>query len=113
MRSNGYSFQVEMACLCERLGFYIIELPIHFEDRRVGQSKMDIPIKAESAWRTWQIGWRYRSVGRSRQGYLARNVDLSQEPTVITWSLANNRVSSAQLMSDQVTEIGRNQSVDV
>lgn len=60
IRSNGYSFQVEMAYLCEKLGYRLIEIPIHFEDRRIGQSKLDIPVKLESAWRTWQIRWRYR-----------------------------------------------------
>jgi dolichol-phosphate mannosyltransferase len=60
IRSNGYSFQVEMAYLCEKLGYHLIEIPIHFEDRRIGQSKLDIPVKLESAWRTWQIRWRYR-----------------------------------------------------
>lgn len=60
IRSNGYSFQVEMAYLCEKLGFHLIEIPIHFEDRRIGQSKLDVPVKLESAWRTWQIRWRYR-----------------------------------------------------
>ncbi len=64
VRSNGYSFQVEMAYLCERRGFRIIEIPIHFEDRRIGQSKLDIPVKLESAWRTWQIRWRYRDLPR-------------------------------------------------
>jgi dolichol-phosphate mannosyltransferase len=62
VRSNGYTFQVEMAYLCERLGYRIIEIPIHFEDRRIGHSKMDIQVKLESAWRTWQIRWRYRSL---------------------------------------------------
>ena len=60
VRSNGYSFQVEMAYLCEKLGYHLIEIPIHFEDRRIGQSKLNIPVKIESAWRTWQILWRYR-----------------------------------------------------
>jgi len=64
IRSNGYSFQVEMAYLCEKLGFHLIEIPIHFEDRRIGQSKLDIPVKLESAWRTWQIRWRYRHLQR-------------------------------------------------
>lgn len=62
--SNGYAFQVEMAYLCEMLGYRLIEIPIHFEDRRIGQSKMDIPVKLESAWRTWQIRWRYRQMKR-------------------------------------------------
>jgi dolichol-phosphate mannosyltransferase len=66
IRSNGYSFQVEMAYLCERLGYRLIEIPIHFEDRRIGRSKLDIPVKLESAWRTWQIRWRYRHLKRQR-----------------------------------------------
>ncbi len=65
VRSNGYSFQVEMAYLCEKLGYHLIEIPIHFEDRRIGQSKLDIPVKLESAWRTWQIRWRYRQLARA------------------------------------------------
>lgn len=65
VRSNGYSFQVEMAFLSETLGLRILELPIHFEDRRIGKSKLDIPVKIDSAWRTWQIRWRYRHL-RSR-----------------------------------------------
>jgi dolichol-phosphate mannosyltransferase len=64
IRSNGYSFQVEMAYLSEHLGFRIIEIPIHFEDRRIGRSKLDVPVKIESAWRTWQIRWRYRHLTR-------------------------------------------------
>ncbi len=63
IRSNGYSFQVEMAYLCEKFGYRLIEIPIHFEDRRIGQSKLDVPVKIESAWRTWQIRWRYRKLG--------------------------------------------------
>lgn len=64
IRSNGYSFQVEMAYLSEKLGLRLIEIPIHFEDRRIGHSKLDIPVKLESAWRTWQIRWRYRDLQR-------------------------------------------------
>ena len=66
IRSNGYSFQVEMAYLCEMLGYRLIEIPIHFEDRRIGHSKLDIPVKLESGWRTWQIRWRYRHLRRPR-----------------------------------------------
>jgi dolichol-phosphate mannosyltransferase len=60
VRSNGYIFQVEMAYLSEKLGYRIIEVPIHFEDRRIGQSKMDVPVKIESAWRVWELRWRHR-----------------------------------------------------
>lgn len=63
--SNGYVFQVEVAYLCDRMGFRVIEIPIYFEDRRIGRSKMDVPVKLEAVWRVWQIRWRYRSVGKA------------------------------------------------
>ena len=56
MHSNGYVFQVEMAYLCQRLNLRVLEMPIYFEDRRIGHSKMSIPVKLEAAWRTWQVG---------------------------------------------------------
>ncbi len=79
IRSNGYSFQVEMAYLCERLGFRLVEIPIHFEDRRIGHSKLDIPVKIESAWRTWQIRWRYRSLHRRLPAARAFDRSLDQD----------------------------------
>ena len=59
VRSNGYVFQVEMAYLCEKLGLSILEFPIYFEDRRIGKSKMTVPVKLEAAWRVLQIRWHY------------------------------------------------------
>ncbi|HBY95047.1 MAG: polyprenol monophosphomannose synthase [Ardenticatenaceae bacterium] len=61
VRSNGYVFQVEMAYLTEKLGFRVLEIPIYFEDRRIGKSKMTVPVKLEAAWRVWQIRWRHRN----------------------------------------------------
>jgi dolichol-phosphate mannosyltransferase len=58
--SNGYSFQIEMAYVAEKLGFKIVEVPIHYEERRLGRSKLNLASKAEAAWRTWEIRWRYR-----------------------------------------------------
>ncbi|MHB0876110.1 MAG: polyprenol monophosphomannose synthase [Anaerolineae bacterium] len=60
--SSGYIFQVEMAYLCQKLGLDVVEIPIYFEDRRIGRSKMSVPIKLEAAWRVWQIKLRYRHV---------------------------------------------------
>ncbi len=60
VRSNGYVFQVEMAYLTEKLGYRFLEIPIHFEDRRIGRSKMTVPVKIEAALRTFQIRWRHR-----------------------------------------------------
>ncbi len=63
VKSNGYVFQVEMAYLTERLGFHVLEIPIYFEDRRIGHSKMSMPVKIEAALRTLQV--------RARHGHLA------------------------------------------
>lgn len=60
IRSNGYDFQVEMTYVAEKLGYRIKEIPIYFEDRRIGQSKMSMPVKIESALRVWDILWRHR-----------------------------------------------------
>ena len=60
IHSNGYIFQVEMAYVCERLGYRIIEAPIYFEDRRIGRSKMSALVKLEAVIRTWEIRWRHR-----------------------------------------------------
>lgn len=38
--SSGYSFLVEMLFLCQRRGWQIGEVPIIFEDRRKGQTKI-------------------------------------------------------------------------
>ena len=38
--SQGYSFQVEMVYRCVRLGYPIVEVPIRFEDRVLGRSKV-------------------------------------------------------------------------
>jgi dolichol-phosphate mannosyltransferase len=60
--STGYAFQVEMAYLAYRLGFTFKEIPIHFADRRWGQSKMSFRIQREAAIRVWQIRFSYRSL---------------------------------------------------
>ncbi len=62
IHSGGYIFQVEMAYLCEKKGFRVLEIPIYFEDRRIGQSKMSMMVKLEAAWRVWELKWRYRNL---------------------------------------------------
>jgi dolichol-phosphate mannosyltransferase len=64
VHSDGYVFQVEMAYLTEKLGYRFLELPIHFEDRRIGRSKMSMRVKIEAALRTWQIRWQHRQTKR-------------------------------------------------
>lgn len=61
--SNGYAFQVEMAYLTERLGYRVAEIPIYFEDRRIGKSKMSIPVKVQGAIDVFRIRYRHRKTG--------------------------------------------------
>jgi dolichol-phosphate mannosyltransferase len=58
--SNGYSFQVEMNYRSVRHGLKIVELPIHFADRREGESKMSLKVQLESALLPFQLRRRAR-----------------------------------------------------
>ncbi|HEY0936487.1 MAG TPA: polyprenol monophosphomannose synthase [Trebonia sp.] len=49
IRSDGYSFQVEMNYRSVRDGLKVVELPIHFSDRAEGKSKMNVKVQLESA----------------------------------------------------------------
>jgi dolichol-phosphate mannosyltransferase len=51
VRSQGYAFQVEMTYRACRAGLRVVEVPITFRDRRVGDSKMTGSIMLEAAWR--------------------------------------------------------------
>jgi len=62
IRSNGYVFQVEMCYVSEKLGLRIQEVPIYFEDRRIGQSKMSMPVKIDAALRVFEIRQRHHKL---------------------------------------------------
>jgi len=64
IRSNGYIFLVEMAYVAFLLGYDIVEVPIHFEDRRFGRSKMSLKIQLEASIRIWDVWWHYRDMRR-------------------------------------------------
>jgi dolichol-phosphate mannosyltransferase len=51
LESLGYAFQVETTFRAIRAGFRVVEVPITFRDRRVGESKMTGRIVAEAALR--------------------------------------------------------------
>jgi len=55
IESNGYAFQIEVTYRSYRNGFHIIEQPIVFTDRRVGQSKMNAGIVAEAILIVWRL----------------------------------------------------------
>jgi dolichol-phosphate mannosyltransferase len=51
LASLGYAFQVETTFRAIEAGFRVVEVPIVFRDRRVGESKMSGGIVLEAAWR--------------------------------------------------------------
>jgi dolichol-phosphate mannosyltransferase len=53
--SNGYSFQIEMKYRALRKGLRLVETPIVFVDRRVGQSKMSRAIFLEALYKVWTL----------------------------------------------------------
>ena len=59
VRSQGYSFQIEMNFRAWIKGFNMIEHPIIFIDRTIGQSKMSKKIMFEAIWMVWRLRiWR-------------------------------------------------------
>ncbi|MCU7822344.1 polyprenol monophosphomannose synthase [Kitasatospora sp. DSM 101779] len=55
VHSNGYSFQVEMNHRTVRRGLRIAEVPIRFEERVKGASKMSFGVQMESALAPWKL----------------------------------------------------------
>jgi dolichol-phosphate mannosyltransferase len=55
VRSNGYSFQIEMSFRAWKKGFRLSEIPIVFTDRVEGQSKMNKRIVREAIWMVWWL----------------------------------------------------------
>jgi dolichol-phosphate mannosyltransferase len=66
IRSNGYSFQVEMTHKIWRQGMRVVEVPIVFSERFFGHSKLSRAIIWEAIWITWRLlgqnGFRRRPV---------------------------------------------------
>ncbi|MGI6497042.1 MAG: polyprenol monophosphomannose synthase [Kiritimatiellia bacterium] len=56
--SSGYSFQIEMTHTAWMKGFRVKEVPITFEDRRAGQSKMSLDIAHEALYKVWALWFR-------------------------------------------------------
>ena len=55
MRSNGYSFQIEMTYRAILRGMRVTEVPIIFVDRVVGKSKMSRKIFLEAVGVVWKL----------------------------------------------------------
>src|SRR5438093_848945 len=55
VRSNGYSFQIELTHKIWRQGLRIAEVPIIFTDRFQGSSKLSGKIVREALWMVWSL----------------------------------------------------------
>ena len=55
VQANGYGFQIEMTHNAWMRGFQVGEIPIVFEERQVGQSKMSGNIIYEALWVVWKL----------------------------------------------------------
>ena len=71
LRSEGYAFQIELAYRAWRRGMVVGEVPITFEERRHGQSKISRAIVVEALWQilVWAIRdrlFRHRPASKDR-----------------------------------------------
>jgi dolichol-phosphate mannosyltransferase len=69
VRSEGYSFQIDLNFRAVRMGYTVGEIPIVFTDRTQGGSKMSRRIVFEAIWRVWQL--RFAGLGEDI-GYLLK-----------------------------------------
>ena len=69
VKSEGYSFQIDLNFRATRLGYRVGEIPIVFSDRAEGGSKMSKKIVFEAIWRVWQL--RMAALGED-MGYFFR-----------------------------------------
>ncbi|HEX9075316.1 MAG TPA: polyprenol monophosphomannose synthase [Anaerolineae bacterium] len=56
--SNGYSFLIELLFLCQRNGWQIGEIPIIYEDRRAGKSKISRAEIYKATYTVLRLFWR-------------------------------------------------------
>jgi len=75
VRSNGYSFQIEMTHKLWRQGMKVVEVPIIFTDRFHGMSKMSGHIMREAFFMVWRL-WLQNKM-RRRPLVLPKKEDVS------------------------------------
>lgn len=61
IKSEGYSFQVELKYRAIQAGYSIKEIPITFSERRAGLSKMSLAIVIEAMFRVWVLKYSKRN----------------------------------------------------
>ena len=72
LRSQGYVFNIEFGYRAQRAGFRVVEVPIVFRDRTVGESKISLSIAIEALWLVPSLRW-----PRLRRAWPARTVPLA------------------------------------
>lgn len=78
VRSNGYSFQIEVTHRVRQMGFKVKETPIIFHDRKVGTSKMSSRIVLEAMLVVWKIRFSKPARRKPRIGRAASQQSSSQ-----------------------------------
>jgi dolichol-phosphate mannosyltransferase len=68
--TKGYGFQIEMTYRAHQLGFKVVELPIIFVDRKIGESKMSNDIVVEAMKNVWKL--RFAKTGTGGGGSTSR-----------------------------------------
>jgi dolichol-phosphate mannosyltransferase len=61
VESQGYCFQVDLAWRAVQAGLRVVEVPITFVEREIGDSKMSQRIVTEALWRVTVWGARHRA----------------------------------------------------
>ena len=80
LRSEGYSFQVEMSHRACRAGMKIVETPITFVDRQFGRSKISRSVMIESFLMPWKLRIHPWSPTQSVKSSFAADTTFEQTP---------------------------------
>lgn len=81
VRARGYAFQEEILYRCRRLGCRFEEVPIIFEDRRYGSSKISWKEAVAAVWVIFRLGLEnLRKVPVTREGETSHTLRLAKQP---------------------------------
>jgi dolichol-phosphate mannosyltransferase len=75
LRSQGYVFNIEFSYRALRAGYRVVEVPIIFRDRTVGESKISLTIAIEALWLVPGLRWH-----RPRRVWPARTAPAPSPP---------------------------------
>ncbi|MEU8653393.1 polyprenol monophosphomannose synthase [Streptomyces sp. NPDC048737] len=84
--SQGYCFQVDLARRAVKAGYHVVEVPITFVERELGDSKMSRDILVEALWRVtaWGVGERVGKIAGRTGGPEQAQPPSQSSPTTST-----------------------------